>query len=119
MALLFSFLGAYMMKLMGGTRTTAFIARLPRTSKHPYPLRTLSHCHISSYRRCHITPDYQPSPLPIAGSRQPRHSAPRPRSPGKDIRTNGNRTSPLGSAFDSSCPSIMMTVACSLWSRDT
>ncbi|KAH8986730.1 hypothetical protein EDB92DRAFT_1878573 [Lactarius akahatsu] len=30
MALLFSFLGAYMMKLMGGTRTIAFIARLPR-----------------------------------------------------------------------------------------
>ncbi|KAH9024208.1 hypothetical protein EDB85DRAFT_1988286 [Lactarius pseudohatsudake] len=92
MALLFSFLGAYMMKLMGGTRTTAFIARLPRTSKHP---------------RCHITPDHQPSPLPIAGSRQPRHSAPRPRSPGKDIRANGNCTSPLGPAFDS------------LWSRDT
>ncbi|KAH8986058.1 hypothetical protein EDB86DRAFT_2296070 [Lactarius hatsudake] len=30
MALLFSFLGAYMMRLMGGTRTTAFIARLHR-----------------------------------------------------------------------------------------
>ncbi|KAI9453259.1 hypothetical protein BJY52DRAFT_1225700 [Lactarius psammicola] len=30
MALLFSLLGAYMMKVMGGTRTPAFMARLPR-----------------------------------------------------------------------------------------
>ncbi len=113
-ALLFSLLGAYMMKVMGGTRTPAFMARLPRTSKHPSP-PTLSHCQILPYRRCLATPDHQPSPLPSVGSRQPRHSAPPPRSPGKNVRTDGDGTSPLGSAFDSSCPSSM-TVTCGLWS---
>ncbi|KAF8268413.1 hypothetical protein EI94DRAFT_1727902 [Lactarius quietus] len=32
MALLFSIFGTYMMTIMGGTRTTAFIIRLPRGS---------------------------------------------------------------------------------------
>ncbi|KAH9060138.1 hypothetical protein EDB87DRAFT_1617142 [Lactarius vividus] len=109
MALLFSFLGAYMMKFMGGTRAPAFMARLSRTSKHPSTLRTLSHCHISPYRRCHTTPDYQSRGtqrrIPV---RRGRISAPMATVPRQ-----------LGSAFDSPCPSsIVITVTCGLWSRD-
>jgi hypothetical protein len=63
------------------------------------------------YRRRHTTADHQSSAFHVAGPRQPRLSTPHSHASRKDIRSDGDRASPLGSTSNSSRPSSIAVVA--------
>jgi hypothetical protein len=73
---------------------------------------TSFHFHEKAASRCHTTADHQSSALDVAGPRQPKLSTPHSHASRKDIRSDGDRASPLGSTsnLDSSCPSPIAVV---------
>jgi hypothetical protein len=68
---------------------------------HPTPSLTAGSL---PYRRCHNTPDHQSSAFDVAGPRKPRLSTPHSHASRKNIRSDGDRASPLGSTSNSECP---------------